>query len=82
MKNIKVHCKKAWKGCVDVRDHIANDAIKNQQNIIVTCDKFDGDMVLTPEMLLTPKMVSKDFKSQFTGTYKLNSYEWKNKKYV
>lgn len=78
MNNFKVHCRKAWQGCVDVRDHNVKKCITEKRNIEVTCDVLDGVMILTPSMLENPKMISKkEFTSQFDNKkYKLYSYEW------
>lgn len=80
MNNLKIHCKKSWKGCIDVRDYNVKNCIKENRNIEVTCDVFEGKMTLTPELLLYPDMISKnEFTSKFENKvpYKLYSYAWK-----
>lgn len=81
MNNFKVHCRKTWQGCVDVRDHNVKKCIAENRNIEVTCDVLDGVMILTPSMLENPKMISKkEFTSQFDNKkYKLYSYQWNPK---
>ena len=42
---MNVHCKKSWKGNIDIRKHIVEKAINKNQSIIVTCDAFEGKSV-------------------------------------
>lgn len=74
----KVHCKKQFRGLVDIRDHIVKRAISESENITVTCDHFPGERVFTPEMLKNPVKISRPFKANYgeIKEYHLYSYSW------
>lgn len=75
---IKVHCKKAFMGCIDIRDYVAKKAIVENQNILVTCDELEGESIYTPEELKKYYKISATFKSKIDGKpYHLLSYKWK-----
>lgn len=79
MNNFKVHCRKSFRGCIDIRDFNVKRCIEENRNVEVTCSEFDGVMILTPKQLETPTFVSKKtFPSQVPGkpNYKLYSYRW------
>lgn len=78
MSNFTVHCKKQWKGCVDIRDYNVQRCIRENRNIEVTCDMLPGVMILTPEQLKEPDMISRKSFTSGLGTepYKLHSYKW------
>lgn len=73
----KVYCKKSFKGNIDIRSHIAEKAIENNESIEVTCDAFTGTSVYTPEELKKPLRKQGPFDSKFDGTYYLWVYKWK-----
>lgn len=80
MENIKIHCKKDFRGLIDIRDHVVKTAINEGKNIIVTCGSFPGKSVYTPEELMNPLKISEPFKARFgkIQTYRLHSYLWKS----
>ena len=73
----KVKCKKSFKGMIDIRDYVAKEAIKNNEDVSVTCPDFQGNAVYTPAELATPERISGEFKSMYDRNYKLYSYTWK-----
>lgn len=81
MKNqIIVHCKKHFKGSIDIRDYVVKEAIDNGIPVIVTCGSLPGKSIYTPEELANPSSTSGPFTAKF-GTvkeYKLLSYPWKD----
>ena len=74
---IKVYCKKSFKGTIDIRGHIVEKAIKNNDSIEVTCDAYNGTSIYTPEELNNPVRVQGPYKSQYDGEYYLNVFKWK-----
>jgi hypothetical protein len=74
---ITVHCKKAWKGNIDIRSHIVKKAIDNNQPITVTCDAFTGNAIYTPDELRNPLYTQGPYQSKFDGEYLLHIYKWK-----
>jgi hypothetical protein len=79
MNTLKIHCKKQYKGLIDIRDNIVKSAIDENKTIIVTCGAFPGTSVYSPEELKNPDKISGEFKSKFDNnkSYKLYSYYWK-----
>lgn len=79
METITIHCKKEFRGNIDIREHIVKDAIKEGKSIIVTCGSFPGRSIYTPEELNKPASISKPFKANYgsIGEYRLYSYPWK-----
>lgn len=76
---IRIHCKKEFRGNIDIRDHVVKRAINEGINILVTCGSFPGKSVYTPEELMNPVKISEPFEAKF-GTikkYRLHSYPWK-----
>lgn len=79
---IHVHCDRDYKGNIDIRSHIVEKAIKNNKDIIVTCDTLPGSSGYHPKQLKEDRIsVSKEFQSKFNSneTYRLYTYEWKGK---
>jgi hypothetical protein len=76
---IIIHCKKDFLGCIDIREHVVNDAIRDGKSIVVTCGSFPGKSVYTPEELAKPDKISKPFKANHgkIDYYRLHSYPWK-----
>ena len=76
---IKLHCKKDFLGCIDIREHVVKDAIREGKSIVVTCSSFPGKSVYSPEELEKPDKISKPFKANYgsVGEYRLYSYPWK-----
>ena len=74
---IEVHCKKDFKGNIDIRSHIAEKAIGNNENIVVTCDTLKGISIYTPDELREPLKVQGPYTSKFGGKYSLWVYKWK-----
>ena len=79
METIKIHCKKDFRGNIDIRDYIVNVAINEGKIITVTCGSFPGKSVYTPVDLLEPLKISEPYRSQYgnIGSYRLHSYAWK-----
>lgn len=79
MEEVKIHCKKDFKGMVDVRDYIVKAAINDGNSIVITCGSFPGKSVYTPMELMKPSKISDVFKSKFKDAkdYRLYSYNWK-----
>ena len=80
MDTIRVHCKKDFKGMVDIRDYVVKKAINQGKSITVTCASFPGESVYTLEELNFPERVSNSLMSKYKGikSYKLYSYKWKD----
>lgn len=76
---IKTHCKRDYKGNVDIRSHIVEKAIQNDEKIKVTCGTFEGESIYSVKELKQPLWVQGPFKSKYEGEYKLHVYKWKNK---
>jgi hypothetical protein len=79
METIKVHCKKDFRGNIDIRDYIVNGAIDEGKSITVTCGSFPGKSVYTPFELLNPERITGPYRAQYGNieSYKLHSYPWK-----
>jgi len=76
---ITIHCKKEFRGNIDIRDHVVRLAIEKGENITVTCGAFPGKSVYTPEELAKPIKVQGPFTANHgtIGQYYLNVYAWK-----
>lgn len=74
-----IHCKKDFRGMIDIREHTVKEALNEDKNITVTCGSFPGRSVYSPEELKNPASISKEFQDQFVKgrTYRLYSYPWK-----
>lgn len=81
MDLIRIHCKKDFKGLIDIRDYIVKSAIEEGKSISVTCGSYPGKSVYTPEELKNPEKVSKEFAAAYRDIkyYRLYSYPWKLK---
>ena len=79
METIKIHCKKDFRGNIDIRDYLVKAAIDEGKSITVTCGSFPGKSVYTPVELLEPLKISEPYKAQYgnIGSYRLHSYAWK-----
>ena len=79
MKTIKIHCKKDFRGNIDIRDYVVKNAINEGNSILVTCGSFPGNSVYTPEELANPVRISEPYKSTYANVeyYRLHSYPWK-----
>jgi hypothetical protein len=79
METIRVHCKKDFRGNIDIRDFIVKSAIKNNKSVTVTCGSFPGISVYTPAELLNPVKISEPYKAKYGNmeSYTLYSYPWK-----
>ena len=80
MESIRIHCKKDFRGMIDIRDHVVKAAINEGKSITVTCGSFPGKSVYTPEELANPAKVSEPFTANFGNikSYRLHSYHWKS----
>lgn len=80
MSDIRIHCKKDFKGMIDIRDFMVRNAINEGKSITVTCGSFPGKSVYTPEELKNPVSINGPFNDKFIPgkTYKLHSYYWKS----
>lgn len=72
-----VHCKKAFKGNIDIRNYIVEKAIKNNESITVKCDAFEEVSIYSPEELKNPLRNQGPYQSKFEGKYYLYVYKWK-----
>lgn len=74
-----VHCKKDFRGNIDIRSHIVKMAIEKGDNITVTCGSFPGKSVYTPEELKNPIKIQGPFPAKHgsVGEYYLHVYAWK-----
>lgn len=79
METIKVHCKKDFRGNIDIRDYVVNGAINEGKSITVTCGSFPGKSVYKPIELLNPVKISEPYRAKYgnVGSYRLHSYPWK-----
>jgi hypothetical protein len=79
MGNITIHCKKDFRGNIDIRDFVVKKAIDENNSITVTCGSFPGRSIYTPDELRNPIKISEPYVSKFgkTESYKLYSYPWK-----
>lgn len=79
MGNIVIHCKKDFRGNIDLRDFVVKKAIDEDNMITVTCGSFPGRSVYTPEELKNPLKISELFQAKFGNikSYRLHSYPWK-----
>jgi hypothetical protein len=79
METIKIHCKKDFRGNIDVRDYIVDKAVNEGKSVTVTCGSFPGKSVYTPEELLKPERITGPFRAMYGNveSYKLHSYPWK-----
>ena len=79
METIKIHCKKDFRGNIDIRDYLVKSAIDEGKSITVTCGSFPGKSVYAPEELKNPLKISEPYKAQYgtVGSYRLHSYAWK-----
>ena len=79
METIKVHCKKDFRGNIDIRDYIVNGAINESKTITVTCGSFPGKSVYSLEELANPVKISEPYKAKYGNmeSYTLYSYPWK-----
>ena len=75
-----IHCKKDFKGMIDIRDYVVKKAMNEGKSITVTCGSFPGKSVYTPEELNFPAKVSNPFTAQYgdVKSYRLYSYYWKD----
>lgn len=80
METVYIHCKKDFRGLVDIRDYVVNKAINQGKSITVTCGSFPGKSVYSPEELQNPVKISDSFTARYgnIGSYKLHSYKWKD----
>jgi hypothetical protein len=83
--NIPVYVKKIFNGTdIDIRDYYVNQAIEDNVNVEVSCEKFNYTSVYTPKELRLPLRRQgnngKPFISKFEGEppYFLKVYKWKN----
>jgi hypothetical protein len=79
METIRVHCKKDFRGNIDIRDFIIRAAIESGKSVTVTCGSFPGTSVYTPIELLEPLKISEPYKAKYGNmeSYTLYSYPWK-----
>ncbi len=79
MNNIIIHCKKDFRGNIDIRDYVVNGAINEGKSITVTCGSFPGKSVYTPIELLNPVKISEPYRAKYGNveSYRLHSYPWK-----
>jgi len=79
METIIVHCKKDFRGNIDIRDYVVNRAINEGKSITVTCGSFPGKSVYAPIELLNPVKISEPYRAKYGNieSYKLHSYPWK-----
>lgn len=79
MGNIVIHCKKDFRGNIDLRDFVVKKAIDEDNTITVTCGSFPGKSVYSLEELKNPIKISELFQSKFGNikSYRLHSYPWK-----
>ena len=79
METIKVHCKKDFRGNIDIRDFIVKTAIESGKSVTVTCGSFPGTSVYAPIELLEPLKISEPYRSKYGNmeSYRLHSYPWK-----
>jgi hypothetical protein len=79
MGNITIHCKKDFRGNIDIRDYVVNGAINEGKSITVTCGSFPGKSVYTPVELLNPLKISEPYRAKYGNieSYRLHSYAWK-----
>jgi len=76
---MNIHCKKSFRGCIDIRDYIVQEAIEKEQSITVTCNDFEGESVYNTKQLMFPIRKDGPFKSKHgTKPYYLYVYKWKN----
>lgn len=82
---LKIHCKKSFRGSIDIRSTYIEIAKKNKVPIMVTCDEFESSSVYMPEELDNPLRIQtssdgKPFKSKIQGNnieYTLYVFKWK-----
>lgn len=74
-----VHCKKDFRGNIDIRSHLVNLAIEKGEKITVTCASFPGSSVYAPEELKNPIKIQGPFKANYgkIEEYNLHVYAWK-----
>jgi hypothetical protein len=79
MGNITIHCKKDFRGNIDIRDFVVKRAIDENNTVTVTCGSFPGRSIYTPEELKNPIKISEPYTSRFgkVESYRLHSYPWK-----
>lgn len=79
-----VTVEKIYNGHISLRDYIVDNAIKNNDSILVKC--MGEEKLLTPTELSENKIIltNKTLRSKFkhSNTYKLYDYEWKPKKQI
>lgn len=79
-----VTVEKIYNGHISLRDYIVDNAIKNNDSILVKCN--GEEKLLTPKELLENKIVLTDkilhSKFKHSNTYKLYDYEWTPKKQI
>lgn len=79
-----VTVEKIYNGHISLRDYIVDNAIKNNDSILVKCK--GEEKLLTPKELSENKIVLTDkilhSKFKHSNTYKLYDYEWKPKKQI
>lgn len=79
-ETIYVHCKKDFKGLIDIRSHMVQQAIDEGKSVTVTCGSFPGKSIYSPEELKNPVNITKEFDDKFVAgrKYRLHSYRWKD----
>jgi hypothetical protein len=83
---IQIHCKKSFKGNIDIRSTYIDVAKRTNSPIQVTCDELEGVSIYQPEELDNPVRIQtaangKPFKTKMPNStvseYTLYVFKWK-----
>lgn len=77
---MKINCRKAWKGKIDIRSTYVENAIRDNTSITVTCDQLKGESIYSPRELKNPLYIQGPYKSKLKENeeYFLHVFAWKN----